>query len=356
MDYDVFISHASEDKAYAGALAEALQAAGVRVWFDQVELSWGDDLRSSIDRGLSSCRFGVVVFSRAFLGRKKWTEYEINALFARERAGQKLILPIWHGITRDDLLRYSPAFSDRLAKVSSSDSIADIVTAICALTGRKETKRLARGASPKNPYRIEGRELILAEIARLISFPHLTPYGDDFIELAEAGNIEFTDEGVTCIGGTPEPPLDSTYRALQALSHKLNYTHLRYREIWKANIGYASSSHGLEKAGLLIWSEYKILGLFKSKALGVKEGAQAAARQAVREDLKRDTPHWRTRALLSLYGPYLAEAVARDEGEQIQLELRLAALRLIESWPSGYDKAVKALEAETPPVGENTAS
>ncbi len=133
---DVFISHATEDKPYVEPLVKALQTAGVRVWYDRATLEWGDELRTSIDRGLASCRFGIVVFSKAFLGQKKWTEYELNALFAREKANKKVILPIWHGVTHDDLLLYSPAFADRLAKISSSDDYNSIVSALLKMLDR----------------------------------------------------------------------------------------------------------------------------------------------------------------------------------------------------------------------------
>jgi hypothetical protein len=129
---DVFISHATEDKP----LVKALEAAGIRVWYDRMMLEWGDDLRSSIDRGLANCGFGIVLFSKAFLSKKKWTEYELNALFAREKAGKKVILPIWHGVTRDDLLLYSPAFADRLAKISSNDGYDDIVSTFKRMLGK----------------------------------------------------------------------------------------------------------------------------------------------------------------------------------------------------------------------------
>lgn len=135
-EWDVFICHASEDKEYAEPLAVALEAAGVRVWFDRITLEWGDDLRPAIDRGVAACRYGIVVLSKSFLARKKWTEYELNSLFAREQAGKKLILPIWHGITRDDLIQYGPAFADRLAKISSVDTYADIVRSLLAMLGR----------------------------------------------------------------------------------------------------------------------------------------------------------------------------------------------------------------------------
>jgi hypothetical protein len=123
--YDVFISHASEDKNYVSELARELKEAGIEVWYDDFQLGWGDDLRAKIDDGLINSKFGIVVFSESFLNKKKWTEHEINALFAREVKGQKVILPIWHNINRDALLKYSPAFADRLAK--KSNELANII-------------------------------------------------------------------------------------------------------------------------------------------------------------------------------------------------------------------------------------
>lgn len=68
--FDVFISHASEDKAdVVRPLAEALKAGGLSVWYDEFELRIGDSLRRKIDRGLAGSRFGIVVLSKAFFGR-----------------------------------------------------------------------------------------------------------------------------------------------------------------------------------------------------------------------------------------------------------------------------------------------
>lgn len=133
--FDVFLSHATEDKDFVDPLAKALKGAGISVWYDKDSMSWGDDLRTSIDRGLANSRYGIVVFSKAFLEKKHWTVHELNGLFARERLGKKVILPIWHNISAEDLLAYSPAFADRLAKRSASDSIEDIVASLKDLLG-----------------------------------------------------------------------------------------------------------------------------------------------------------------------------------------------------------------------------
>lgn len=121
--WDVFISHASEDKnSIARPLAAALQAEGLKVWFDEMTLKVGDSLRRSIDRGLAKSRFGVVVVSKAFL-KKEWPQRELDGLVAREGDGQKVVLPIWHEVTAAEVRKCSPTLADRLA-VPSSRGIA----------------------------------------------------------------------------------------------------------------------------------------------------------------------------------------------------------------------------------------
>lgn len=118
--YDVFISHASEDKAaIAEPLYRALVAANLRVWFDGATLKLGDPLRGKIDEGLARCRYGVVILSPHFL-RKEWPQAELEGLMARETvSGKKAILPIWHEITVQDLVKAAPMLAGRLACRSS---------------------------------------------------------------------------------------------------------------------------------------------------------------------------------------------------------------------------------------------
>lgn len=128
--YDIFISHASEDKdRIARPLYETLKNRGVSVWFDEAVLKLGDGLRRKIDEGLSKCKFGVVILSPSFLS-KEWPQRELDGLMARETvSGKKAILPIWHEIDRDTLFRYSPTLADKLAG-NSKEGLANIVEKI----------------------------------------------------------------------------------------------------------------------------------------------------------------------------------------------------------------------------------
>lgn len=112
--YDVFISHASQDKEdFVEPLAELLAEMGFKVWYDDFVLKVGDSLRRSIDKGIANSEYGLVVLSAHFFA-KGWTERELDGLTAREVAGRrKLILPIWHNIGEDDVREYSPSLADR---------------------------------------------------------------------------------------------------------------------------------------------------------------------------------------------------------------------------------------------------
>ncbi|MBN8529162.1 MAG: TIR domain-containing protein [Caulobacterales bacterium] len=120
MQHDVFICHASEDKdAVARPLAEALREWHLDVWYDEFSMKVGDSLREAIDRGLASCRYGVVIVSPAFF-QKRWTQREMNGLVAREMSeGRKLVLPIWHDVELSDVVAYSPPLADVVATRSS---------------------------------------------------------------------------------------------------------------------------------------------------------------------------------------------------------------------------------------------
>ncbi|MDH5190675.1 MAG: toll/interleukin-1 receptor domain-containing protein [Gammaproteobacteria bacterium] len=122
--WDVFISHASEDKEdFVRPLAEALANFGAKVWYDELTLKIGDSLSRSIDKGLSQSAFGIIVISPHFL-EKQWPEYELRGLVAREMEGGKVILPVWHNVTKSQVLEYSPPLADKKA-VNTTESSAE---------------------------------------------------------------------------------------------------------------------------------------------------------------------------------------------------------------------------------------
>ena len=124
--YDAFISHASEDKdSIVRPLAKLLSKMGFQIWYDEFELSVGDSLRQSIDKGLINSNYGIVVLSKSFF-EKNWPQYELNGLTAKEIDGKKVILPIWYQIDKKEVLKYSPALADKVALDTSKLKLKEI--------------------------------------------------------------------------------------------------------------------------------------------------------------------------------------------------------------------------------------
>jgi hypothetical protein len=134
--YDVFISHASEDKAsFVRPFVDYLKAKNVAVWYDEFELQVGDSLRRSIDNGLKNSKYGIVVLSEAFF-KKEWPQRELDGLFAREVNGEKVILPIWHKISKNEVMSYSPIIADLLAINTTDFTIEEIAEQIAKRISR----------------------------------------------------------------------------------------------------------------------------------------------------------------------------------------------------------------------------
>lgn len=135
--WDVFISHASEDKAaVATPLADELQNHCLSVWLDRRVLSPGDSLRRKIDEGVSKSRLGVVVLSHAFFA-KAWPQAELDALYTMAVGGKRSIVPVWHEVTADEVADYSPLLAALLALPTSRgiEPIAEEIARKLGCTG-----------------------------------------------------------------------------------------------------------------------------------------------------------------------------------------------------------------------------
>lgn len=129
--YDVFVCHASEDQAdVVRPLVDALVAEGLTPWYSEFVLHIGSRLRRTIDAGLAKSRFGLVVLSPSFFA-KEWPAYELDGLVTREIAGgEQLILPVWHNVTKTDVMGYSPSLADKLARSTAEHDLSEIAREI----------------------------------------------------------------------------------------------------------------------------------------------------------------------------------------------------------------------------------
>ncbi len=128
---DVFIVHVQEDKAVVRAFAFALRKKGLKVAYDEFELSPGDNLHQKVNGGIDSCNFGIVIISRSFV-KQGWVEGGIAQLAVKSFSGKQVLLPLWHDIMRGEALEFCAAMTElesRNTAVSTNDDIAEEIAA-----------------------------------------------------------------------------------------------------------------------------------------------------------------------------------------------------------------------------------
>ena len=115
MKWDLFVSHASEDKDdIVKPLVDELERYGLKVWYDEFELKIGDSLSESIDKGIIHSKNGLIIISKSFLN-KNWTDYELKSFIMKETEKCGNILPIWHNVTKTDVMNRSLFLADKFA-------------------------------------------------------------------------------------------------------------------------------------------------------------------------------------------------------------------------------------------------
>lgn len=218
--WDIFISHAAEDKAtVAHPLAAALRRAGARVWLDEHELTVGDSLTEKIDEGLAHSEFGAVILSPAFFS-KHWPRKELAGLRAKEEEGRKVILPVWHNIDKPAITQFSPILADVLA-ANTEHGIDDVARKLIDVIFP------AIGHDGYTPHRSAGR--------RLVEILESDPNKETLIEF-----LRFHQPDRYYLGW--DVPLiieerelfDMTFDAyMPSFGHGMDLTLVKFTEIWK---------------------------------------------------------------------------------------------------------------------------
>ncbi|WP_165966911.1 toll/interleukin-1 receptor domain-containing protein [Actinomadura sp. 7K507] len=167
--HDLFISHASEDKDdFVRPLANALERLELDVWYDEFSVTFGDSVSASIDAGLKDSRYGVLVLSRNFLS-KRWPEYEYRSLIALEDGKQKRIIPIWHNVTRDELLAYSPYLADKVAILSAGKEPLSVALEVMRIAVPEKFTELVR----RHAAQQASKDLPSMELRKISKWPFM---------------------------------------------------------------------------------------------------------------------------------------------------------------------------------------
>lgn len=141
-EYDVFVSHAWEDKeSFVDEFVNELYKLGVKVWYDTSQIRWGDSMRERIDDGLRKSKFGIVILSPNYIADGKyWTKAELDGLFQLESINGKTLLPIWHELTKKQVMDFSPIIANKKAMSTAIMTPEEIAKELVKLIPGPETE------------------------------------------------------------------------------------------------------------------------------------------------------------------------------------------------------------------------
>ncbi|MER6975135.1 toll/interleukin-1 receptor domain-containing protein [Nocardioides sp. NPDC000445] len=130
---DVFLCHAWPDRlADAKDVFDLLIEENVSVWFSEVSLRPGTDMRLAIEKGLVSSRMGIVLVTPSMLDKlrsdRSIANAELSALLRRN-----LLVPVLHGVAFEDLDQVSPMLASRGGFSTAEEPIGDIAVKIAEL-------------------------------------------------------------------------------------------------------------------------------------------------------------------------------------------------------------------------------
>lgn len=132
---DVFLCHAWPDRqGPAKDVHELMLDRDLSVWFSEVSLRPGTDMRVAIDRGLVSSRMGIVLVTPAMLEKlstdRSIASNELSALLRRS-----LLVPIMHGTTFEELDQVTPTLASRGGFSTAEEPMESIIEKIAELVG-----------------------------------------------------------------------------------------------------------------------------------------------------------------------------------------------------------------------------
>jgi predicted nucleotide-binding protein len=136
--YDIFVSYAKEDSAFARQLVEALRARKISVWYDRGELRFGDSILREVEDGLEHSDCFVLLLSPESV-KKPWTQFETGV--ALGRGGKGRIFPIFlKHFDPMELTHLAPSVRSVAGLDAEKLSVEEIADAISESIKRREER------------------------------------------------------------------------------------------------------------------------------------------------------------------------------------------------------------------------
>lgn len=127
---DVMISYAHADsKNIAEELYQELTAYGLEVWYDDVELDLGDDIRESIDKALSESDHAVLIISPSYF--EGMSQFELGGVVQMHNNSEdNVLIPVLHKMSFKELRDESPTLAGTIGIQITEDNVDEVTSEI----------------------------------------------------------------------------------------------------------------------------------------------------------------------------------------------------------------------------------
>lgn len=107
--YDLFISHASEDKLpFVESLVDELNSLGLNLFYDKRSIGISENIVWGVNKGFRDLKYGtVVVISPRFLD-KSWCNEELSISYSLKIEDSKKLIPIFLNMSVEDIKKHYP--------------------------------------------------------------------------------------------------------------------------------------------------------------------------------------------------------------------------------------------------------
>ena len=87
---EIFLSHSSQDQAFAIQVADTLNRHGLPVWYSPTNIIGAQQWLDEIGTALERCDWFIVILSPYSI-KSKWVRYEFNAALLEDRFNGKIV-------------------------------------------------------------------------------------------------------------------------------------------------------------------------------------------------------------------------------------------------------------------------
>lgn len=139
-DFDIFISHATEDKPdVARPIHAACEKRGLKAFLDEEHIAWGENFTRKINTALGAARTILAIVSSHSVA-KAWPVAEVNAALDLEIMGKKKVLVVMVG--KPDLSAL-PLVGAKNYHIWDGDAETVAEKLAASITGSRQTRRAA---------------------------------------------------------------------------------------------------------------------------------------------------------------------------------------------------------------------